>query len=107
MTSYHSKHVLVTGQGPLEEIARDLGFSRVTTIEMLRETFPLHDIMDSKRRANASSANPLAKHFPPIEAVVLMGDCIRWETNMQVHKEINVFTPKPEGCEGKGGHKCW
>ena len=84
MSAYHSKHVLVCGQGPQEDIARALGFSRVTTIETLRETFPLHDIMDAKRRAHASAPNPLAEHFPPIEAVVLMGDPIRWETNLQV-----------------------
>ena len=84
MKTIHSKHVLVCGQGPQEAIARDLGFTRVTTIETLRDAFPLHDIVDAKRRATASAPSPLEKHFPPIEAVILMGDPIRWETNLQV-----------------------
>ena len=89
MVSYHDKHVLVCGQGPQEAIARDLGFSRVTTIDALRDAFPLHDIMDLKRRGGASAPNPLAEHFSPIEAVILMGDSIRWETNLQVYQSIN------------------
>lgn len=91
MKAYHSKHVLVCGQGPQEEIARDLGFSRVTTIPALRDAFPLHDIVDAKWRASANAPNTLEKHFPPIEAVILMGDSIRWESNLQVIDEIQKF----------------
>ena len=99
MTEFHGKHVLVCGQGPQEEIARDLGFSRVTTIDTLRDAFPLHDIVDAKRRASASAPNPLADHFPPIEAVFLMGDPIRWETNLQVRKRLCCLREKLTLCE--------
>lgn len=95
MTEFHGKHVLVCGQGPQEEIARDLGFSRVTTIDTLRDAFPLHDIVDAKRRANASAPNPLADHFPPIEAVFLMGDPIRWETNLQLIVDLLITNGHP------------
>ena len=35
---YHNKHVLVIGQGPVDDIARALGFTKVTTIQQLRTT---------------------------------------------------------------------
>ena len=31
-TEFHDKHVLVTGQGPVEHIAKSLGFNNVTTM---------------------------------------------------------------------------
>ena len=44
------KHVLVSGQGPAKEIAKYLGFQKVTTIETLRQSFPTLDMVDHKRR---------------------------------------------------------
>ena len=49
------KHVLVTGQGPVEEIARHLGFTRVTTMEKMRHCFPKLDMVDHTRRKTAVS----------------------------------------------------
>lgn len=46
---YHPKCVLVSGQGPLLDIAQDLGFSQPVTIEMLREKYPLLDVVDHDR----------------------------------------------------------
>lgn len=48
-----SKHVLVSGQGPVKDIARNLGFTKVTTIEELRNSFPNLDMVDHKRRQMA------------------------------------------------------
>lgn len=84
MTSLHGKHTLVVGQGPLEDICQKLGFSKITTIESLRHLFPLHDIVDAERRATAKAPNPDAISFEPVEAVVLLGDPVRWETQMQL-----------------------
>ena len=47
---YHDKHVLVIGQGPVDDIARALGFTKVTTIQQLRHAFPTLDNVDHKRR---------------------------------------------------------
>ena len=47
---YHNKHVLVIGQGPVDDIARALGFTKVTTIQQLRHAFPTLDNVDHKRR---------------------------------------------------------
>ena len=50
---YHDKHVLVTGQGPIYDIARQLGFRKVTTMKTLRHVFPSLDAVDHKRRRAA------------------------------------------------------
>ena len=49
------KHVLVSGQGPVKDIAKYLGFTKVTTIDTLREAFPRLDMVDHKRRKIAVS----------------------------------------------------
>ena len=79
---FHNKHVLVVGQGPVEQIARSLGFCQVTTMDQLRHIFPALDSVDHKRRRAAPCS--FNKYFPRIEAVVLFGEPIRWETSLQV-----------------------
>lgn len=49
------KHVLLSGQGPVEEIASNLGFSKVTTMEAFRHSFPTLDTVDHRRRKAAVS----------------------------------------------------
>ncbi|KAF4533280.1 hypothetical protein B566_EDAN010515 [Ephemera danica] len=49
---YHDKHMLISGQGPIKEIAKYLGFNKVTTIEELRNTFPVLDAVDHQRRVS-------------------------------------------------------
>ena len=46
---YMSKHMLVSGQGPVYEIAYNLGFRNVTTMEELRQAYPQLDCVDHKR----------------------------------------------------------
>ena len=48
--NYHDKHVLVVGQGPISEIANNLGFKNVTTMDEYRLAFPLLDCVDHQRR---------------------------------------------------------
>ena len=47
---FSKKHVLVSGQGPVREIANNLGLSKVTTVDELREMFPHLDMVDYSRR---------------------------------------------------------
>ncbi|XP_038061453.1 haloacid dehalogenase-like hydrolase domain-containing 5 [Patiria miniata] len=80
---FHDKHVLVSGQGPIKEIAKGLGFTRVTTVEEVRDMFPHLDMVDHQRRVPAPNAN-IEIFLPRIEAVVLFGEPVRWETNLQL-----------------------
>ncbi|KAL4646365.1 hypothetical protein GN956_G9954 [Arapaima gigas] len=76
---YHDKCVLVSGQGPVLDIAKNLGFQNVVTIDMLRELFPLLDMVDHNRRPKFPRVG-----FPQITVVILFGEPIRWETNLQL-----------------------
>lgn len=79
---FHDKCVLVSGQGPVLEIAKNVGFKNVVSIDMLRESFPLLDMVDHNRRPKLPS-NPVA-NLPKVEVVILFGEPIRWETNLQL-----------------------
>ncbi|XP_013990597.1 haloacid dehalogenase-like hydrolase domain-containing 5 [Salmo salar] len=83
---YHDKCVLVSGQGPVLDIAKNLGFQNVVSIDMLRESFPLLDMVDHNRRPKLPSS-PIA-NLPTVEAVILFGEPIRWETNLQLIIDI-------------------
>lgn len=54
-THMFDKHVLVSGQGPVHEIAKGLGFQKVTTVDAVCEAFPLLDRVDHKRRKSGVS----------------------------------------------------
>ncbi|TDH10357.1 hypothetical protein EPR50_G00074430 [Perca flavescens] len=83
---FHDKCVLVSGQGPVLEIASNVGFTNVVSVDMLRESFPLLDMVDHNRRPKLPS-NPV-RNLPKIDAVVLFGEPIRWETNLQLIIDI-------------------
>ncbi|XP_027323758.2 haloacid dehalogenase-like hydrolase domain-containing 5 isoform X1 [Anas platyrhynchos] len=90
---YHEKCVLVSGQGPLLDIAQDLGFSQPITIETLREKYPLLDVVDHDRTPDV--LYPSAVELPKIEAVVLFGEPVRWETNLQLIIDVLLTSGYP------------
>ena len=47
---FHNKHILAVGQGPVVEIAKNLGFRSVTTIDEYKKAFPSLDAVDQDRR---------------------------------------------------------
>lgn len=49
---YHNKCVLLSGQGPVETIAKNIGFTNVVTIDQIRNAFPNLDMVDHARRPN-------------------------------------------------------
>jgi len=51
--SFHDKRVLVSGQGPAVDIAKNLGFTKIATIDDVRAAFPVLDAVDHKRRVSA------------------------------------------------------
>ncbi|CAF4835790.1 unnamed protein product, partial [Rotaria socialis] len=81
-SEFHKKHCLISGQGPIADIAKNLGFTKVTTIEQLCDAFPNLDMVDHKKRRGFHS--PFRDYFLPIEAVVLFGEPVRWETCLQL-----------------------
>ncbi|KAK5863816.1 hypothetical protein PBY51_000816 [Eleginops maclovinus] len=83
---FHDKCVLVSGQGPVLEIAKNVGFNNVVSVDMLRESFPLMDMVDHNRRPKLPS-NPVG-NLPMVEAVILFGEPIRWETHLQLIVDI-------------------
>ncbi|XP_058502324.1 haloacid dehalogenase-like hydrolase domain-containing 5 [Solea solea] len=92
-TQFHKKCVLVSGQGPVEEVAHNLGFQDIVTIEMLRDAYPLLDVVDHNRRPRGSI--PPTKGLGPIDAVVLFGEPIRWETNLQLLTDVLLTNGNP------------
>ena len=49
-SQFLDKQMLVTGQGPVSEIAYNLGFRNITTMDQLRLAYPELDCVDHKRR---------------------------------------------------------
>uniref|UniRef100_A0A8C6ILF5 Haloacid dehalogenase-like hydrolase domain-containing 5 n=1 Tax=Mus spicilegus TaxID=10103 RepID=A0A8C6ILF5_MUSSI len=89
---YHSKQMLVSGQGPLVENARALGFQNVVTIDELRLAFPELDMVDLQRRPKTMR---LRSDFPAIEGVLLLGEPVRWETNLQLIMDVLLSNGHP------------
>lgn len=92
-TQFHEMCVLVSGQGPVLEVAHNVGFQNVVTIDMLRKAYPLLDMVDHNRRPK--DVVPPSKDLPPIEAIVLFGEPIRWETNLQLIVDVLLTNGRP------------
>uniref|UniRef100_A0A8D0GVG3 Haloacid dehalogenase-like hydrolase domain-containing 5 n=1 Tax=Sphenodon punctatus TaxID=8508 RepID=A0A8D0GVG3_SPHPU len=90
---FHEKCVLVSGQDPVEENARHLGFKHIVTIEDLRRAFPLLDMVDQSRRPK--ELPPQTTDFHTIEAVVLFGEPVRWETSLQLIIDVLLSNGNP------------
>jgi HAD superfamily hydrolase (TIGR01456 family) len=50
LKNYHSKRCLISGQGPIIDIARNLGFKNIVTLDDVRRFHPHLDVVDLKRR---------------------------------------------------------
>lgn len=51
LKSFHKKRCLISGQGPIVEIAKHLGFTSLITVDDLRQYYPHLDVVDHKRRS--------------------------------------------------------
>ncbi|NXN04055.1 HDHD5 hydrolase, partial [Sylvia borin] len=89
---YHEKCVLVSGQGPLLDIAQDLGFCQPITIDTLREKRPLLDAVDHDRRPNVL---PSPEQLFSLSTVVLFGEPVRWETSLQLIIDVLLTSGYP------------
>ncbi|XP_076363026.1 haloacid dehalogenase-like hydrolase domain-containing 5 isoform X2 [Tachypleus tridentatus] len=86
---FHEKHCLISGQGPIVDIAKGLGFTKVTTVDQLRNSFPTLDAVDHKRRNHVPCA--FERYFPRIE------EPVRWETSLQLILDVLMSNGLP--CE--------
>ncbi|NXR93239.1 HDHD5 hydrolase, partial [Hypocryptadius cinnamomeus] len=95
---YHEKCVLVSGQGPLLDIAQDLGFCQPITIDTLREKRPLLDAVDHDRRPSVLVSEIFVSN---LSAVVLFGEPVRWETSLQLIIDVLLTSGYPGNPYGQ------
>ncbi|CAK8674457.1 haloacid dehalogenase-like hydrolase domain-containing 5 [Clavelina lepadiformis] len=93
---FHDKWCLVSGpehDGGSVSVAKSLGFNKIITIEELRQAYPYLDWVDRQRWPQSQLEDD--QNFPAIEAIVLLGEPIRWETNLQLIIDVLVTNGKP------------
>ncbi|KAJ6659967.1 hypothetical protein lerEdw1_018164 [Lerista edwardsae] len=104
-TQFHDKRMLICGQDPVEENAREMGFKHIVTIEDIRKAFPLLDMVDQSRRpkvlANKNQNSTIQKpppttDFPAIEGIILFGEPVRWETCLQLIIDVLMTGGNPD-----------
>ncbi|XP_042214191.1 haloacid dehalogenase-like hydrolase domain-containing 5 [Homarus americanus] len=83
---YLNKQVLISGQGPTQEIAHNLGFCNTTTVDELRQAYPQLDCVDHKRRS--MKAVESVSQIPKLDAIMLFGEPVRWETSLQLLVDV-------------------
>lgn len=90
---FHDKRVLISGQGPIKEIARDVGFQKIVTIQELVQNFPSLDYVNIEKRD--PRCGPLDPNFPKIESIVLFSEPIFWETQLQLIVDLLMTNGMP------------
>ncbi|XP_036140269.1 haloacid dehalogenase-like hydrolase domain-containing 5 [Monomorium pharaonis] len=91
--SLHDKQVLISGQGPITDIAQELGFKKTTTIEELAKNFPSLDYVNVKKRNPI--CGPIDPNFPQIEGIVLLSEPVIWETSLQLMVDLLLTNGMP------------
>ena len=93
LDQFHNKQVLVSGQGHVTEIAKELGFHKIITIEELVKNFPSLDYVNKDKRV--STCGPVDPNFPTIEGIVLLSEPTQWETPLQLIVDLLVTNGMP------------
>uniref|UniRef100_A0AAV2MHN7 Haloacid dehalogenase-like hydrolase domain-containing 5 n=1 Tax=Knipowitschia caucasica TaxID=637954 RepID=A0AAV2MHN7_KNICA len=91
MKSLHHKHVLVSGQGPIRDIAQRLGFQNVVTVDDVRKHCPLLDVVEHSPRPAQSQLQKL----PQIQALLLFGEPTHWESHLQIMIDVILTNGSP------------
>ncbi|XP_012277658.1 haloacid dehalogenase-like hydrolase domain-containing 5 isoform X2 [Orussus abietinus] len=91
---FHDKQVLISGQGPINKIADELGFKKTTTIDELVKNFPSLDYVNMNKRN--PQCGPIDPNFPTIEAIVLLSEPISWETPLQLMVDLLMTNGMPK-----------
>ncbi|XP_055081007.1 haloacid dehalogenase-like hydrolase domain-containing 5 [Periophthalmus magnuspinnatus] len=91
MKSLHHRVVLVSGQGPIREIAHRLGFDQIVTIDDVRKHCPLLDAVDHDPRPAQSALQTL----PRIQGILLFGEPTHWESHLQIMIDVILTNGNP------------
>ncbi|RUS83265.1 hypothetical protein EGW08_008988 [Elysia chlorotica] len=102
LRQFHDKHTLVIGQEHKLDIAEEIGFSNLCTIEDIKEAYPLLDMVDHENRNRVAKGdykeNP---NFLKVDVILLIGEPCRWETDLQLIIDLLLTDGKPnEAPEG-------
>lgn len=96
LTEFHDKHVLVIGQEHRRDIALDIGFTKVCTIEDIQKAYPFLDMVDhDNRKRLAAGTYHDDPSFPRVEAILMIGEPKLWETNLQLLIDLLLTEGKP------------
>lgn len=90
---FHDKQFLISGQGPVKEIAKELGFKKTTTMDELAKNFPSLDYIDLSKRN--PRCGPIDPNFPTIEGIVMFGEPRTWETSLQLMVDLLLTDGMP------------
>lgn len=92
----HDKHTLVIGQEHRLDIAADLGFTNLCTLDDVKAAYPLLDMVDHENRVAVAKGNYKENpNFPAVEAVLLIGEPTHWESNLQLLMDLLLTEGKP------------
>lgn len=83
-TDYHDKTVLVVGpehDGGFYDVAKELGFTKMVTLDDLRKAYPYLDWVDRKKWPTEEVQDD--PDFPTIEAVLILGEPLNWEGTLE------------------------
>jgi HAD superfamily hydrolase (TIGR01456 family) len=94
-TPFHDRFCLIVGQGKIREIAEDLGFRNMCTIEDVSAAYPLLDVVDHDNRKRIATEGYVEKDFRRIEAIILLGEPKRWESVLQLLVDLLRTDGKP------------
>lgn len=96
LTEFHNKHVLVIGQEHRRDIALDIGFKNVCTLEDIQRAYPFLDMVDhDNRKRVASGTYKDDSSFPRVEAILMIGEPKLWESNLQLLIDLLLTEGKP------------
>merc|ERR1712130_794135 len=89
---YHDKTVLIVGpehDGGFYDVAKDLGFNKIVTLDDVRKAYPYLDWVDRKLWPKTEARDD--PDFPKIEAVVILGEPLNWEGALQLILDVIQF----------------
>ena len=85
LTTHHQNFSLISGQGPIKDIANQLGFKNHITVDEVRDLFPYLDMVNQQTRPKKPTVHQRSDpaKIPKIEQIVMFGEPQVWDTNLQ------------------------
>lgn len=92
---YHDKFCMCVGQGKMIEIAKELGFKHLCTVDDVAAARPLLDVVNHENRKKIDP-NFVNKEFQAIEAILLLGEPKHWESALQIIIDLLLTDGRPD-----------